>query len=165
MDLLTDANNYSPDCAEPSPAFDIEFEDTVIHQIANFLNNQPPVKCPLKVGDEAEEAEELEEEEDDDDEMRNVPTPEFLSQSPANVVKSEPCHCHHRHCQGADVNSHSDEKLPRTLTPRQQLLWNEYCRLVQWKDYFYRVWWNANYEYEEALKEYNSLKAKENPRS
>lgn len=51
----------------------------------------------------------------------------------------------------------STEQLPLNLSPRQLALWNEYCRLVGWKDYFYQAWWNTTQEYEAVLTEFRKV--------
>ncbi|VDM17255.1 unnamed protein product [Hydatigera taeniaeformis] len=72
--------------------------------------------------------------------------------------KAKECEFHERHNHGdvADAAT-STEKPSLILSPRQQALWNEYCRLVGWKDYFYREWQKATQEYETVLAQLEGL--------
>ncbi|KAL5111089.1 putative ATP-dependent RNA helicase DDX20 [Taenia crassiceps] len=56
----------------------------------------------------------------------------------------------------------STEQLSLSLSPRQLALWNEYCRLVGWKDYFYQAWWNTTQEYEAVLSEFRKMASQMN---
>lgn len=42
----------------------------------------------------------------------------------------------------------------RELTPSQEAIWQEYCRLIGWKDHFYQAWWHAMTEYQTALEQF-----------
>nr|VZI26702.1 unnamed protein product [Spirometra erinaceieuropaei] len=48
----------------------------------------------------------------------------------------------------------------RQLTSRQCAVWEEYCRLSAWRDYFYASWENELGLYQEKLREYEKLKQK-----
>ncbi|VDN14242.1 unnamed protein product [Dibothriocephalus latus] len=44
------------------------------------------------------------------------------------------------------------------LTSRQRAVWNEYCRLSAWRDYFYTCWEQELGQYQEKLRQYEGLK-------
>ncbi|VDL94989.1 unnamed protein product [Schistocephalus solidus] len=44
------------------------------------------------------------------------------------------------------------------LTSRQRAVWNEYCRLSAWRDFFYTCWENELGWYQQRLREYDGLR-------
>ncbi len=118
-----------------TPSLDPKLEHLVLNQLSEFLS-KPATPHPETVsGDDAAAEDEEPEEPSTEEEEYYQPAPQRTHQ----VVYAQP--------------------QERMLTPRQTALWTEYCRLVEWKDYFYSSWWNANCEYEAALAEYNAAVA------
>uniref|UniRef100_A0A5K3FHS5 RNA helicase n=2 Tax=Mesocestoides corti TaxID=53468 RepID=A0A5K3FHS5_MESCO len=119
------------------PKFSVEVEHAVLHQLSEFLRQ--PLFTRHKATKELLEAAGKEEE---------LEQPLEISESRESVE--------HDRSSSPYRPVVANAPQTRTLTHRQMALWNEYCRLVGWKDYFYQAWWNVSREYEAALAEYKA---------
>ena len=130
---------------EPNSVLNIpvNLENRILRQLSDFLEDEPNTtpyfnsdRAPKKSHDKEEKS-----------------TSDFCSH---DSQKSEEMINRRVHCY-----QHQDPEEGLTtslrLSPRQRALFDEYCRLVGWKDYFYHMWCKLAHEYETTVAEYERL--------
>ncbi|VUZ56176.1 unnamed protein product [Hymenolepis diminuta] len=131
-DVVTEESTEAPELLN-------ELENRVLRQISQFLDRQT-IEIAVESISESEETES-----------------DSSSYESSEISQTEQPQTHHP-TNGTVQQQHQEpQQIQQTLTPRQMALWNEYCRLVQWKDYFYQHWLNTTREYDAVLAEYREL--------
>ncbi|KAM7540787.1 hypothetical protein Aperf_G00000022530 [Anoplocephala perfoliata] len=116
-----------------TPEHLIELENRVLRQISHFLDGQTVGAIPEQFTE--------------DEEGSESSSCESFESSQVDRTGGQPI----------KLPVYQQSQQLQTLTPRQTALWNEYLRLIEWKDYFYQAWWNISQEYENVLAEYKEL--------
>nr|CDS27955.1 DEAD box ATP dependent RNA helicase [Hymenolepis microstoma] len=131
-DVVTRGSTESPEHLN-------ELENVVLRQISQFLDSSTTENVSESIGG----SEDTESVSSNYESSESSQTVQFQAQSTANCT--------------FQLQQDPPQHVQQALTPRQMALWNEYCRLVQWKDYFYQHWLNATQEYDDVLAEYREL--------
>nr|CDS27831.1 hypothetical protein HmN_000178900 [Hymenolepis microstoma] len=103
-----------------SPEHLNDFDIVVLRQMTRFLDIPTTENIPESIGG----SEDTERVSSNDESSGSSQTVQFQAQSTANCT--------------VQLQQASPQQEQQALTPRQMALWNEYCGLIQWKDYFYQ---------------------------